>query len=152
MELGYNFDNEIEYNCKDRKKPFRIIRGVVVSFKLGVNGVSRLDGQAAPPSVKGVKSRPFMIPKGFTSDGCSIPKGLRFLLGCPHTPEYVPASIIHDYLLENPEIVRYDRKTASTIFFHALLKEGVCPLKAVIMFLAVDIWQWVKNLWTRIWV
>ena len=134
MELGYNFDHEIEYNYKDRKKPFRIVRGVVVSYK------------------QGVKSRPFMIPKGFSSDGCSIPKVLRFLLGCPHTPEYVPASIIHDYLLENPDIVRYDRKTASTIFFHALLKEGVCPATAVIMFLAVDIWQWVKNLWTRVWV
>lgn len=133
MEICYNFDHEIEYNCKDRKKPFRIRQGVVVSFK------------------QGLKSRPFMIPKGFTSDGCSIPKGLRFLLGCPHTPEYVPASIIHDYLLENPEIVRYDRKTASTIFFNALLNEGVSPLKAQIMYLAVDIWQALKNIFIRKW-
>ena len=134
MEICYNFDHEIEYNCKDRKKPFRIVRGVVVSF------------------TQGVKAKPFMIPKGFTSDGCSIPKPLRFLLGCPHTPEYVPASIIHDYLLEKPEIVRYDRKTASEIFFHALLKEGVSPVQAVIMYLAVDLWQAVKNLWTEKWV
>lgn len=134
MEIGYNFDHEIEYNCKDRRKPFRIIRGVVVSYK------------------QGVKAHPFMIPKGFTSDGCSIPKVFRFLLGCPHTPEYVPASIIHDYLLAYPEIVKYDRKTASTIFFHALLKEDVCPVQAVIMYLAVDVWQRVKNLWTEKWV
>ena len=134
MEIGYNFDHEIEYNCKDRKKPFRIIRGVVVSYK------------------QGVKAHPFMIPKGFTSDGCSIPKGVRFLLGCPHTPEYVPASIIHDYLVENPELVDYDRERASLIFFHALINEGVHPVKAALMFLGVDIWQAISNLWTERWV
>ena len=134
MEIGYNFDHEIEYNCKDRKKPFRIIRGVVVSYK------------------QGVKAHPFMIPKGFTSDGCSIPKGVRFLLGCPHTPEYVPASIIHDYLVENPELVDYDRERASLIFFHALINEGVHPVKAALMFLGVDVWQAISNIWTVRWV
>lgn len=134
MELGYDFDNEIEYNYKNRKKPFRIVRGVVVSFK------------------QGVKSRPFMIPKGFSSDGCTIPKPFQIILGCPHTPQYLPASIIHDYVLEHPEIVKYDRKTASAIFFYALLKEGVCPVQAVIMFLAVDLWQWIINFWTEKWV
>lgn len=134
MELGYNFEREIEYNYKDSKKPFRLMRGVVVSYK------------------QGVKSRPFMIPKGFTSDGCSIPKVFRFLLGCPHTPKYVPASIIHDYILEHPEVVKYNLKTASEVFFSALLKEGVCPVQAVIMFGAVHLWQSVKNYFEEKWI
>ena len=55
-------------------------------------------------------------------------------------------------LVENPELVDYDRERASLIFFHALLKEGVCPVQAVIMYFAVDLWQRVKNLWTEKWV
>lgn len=129
MKVYYNFDNSIEFNVKDRKKPLRIIKGAVIKLE------------------NGVKKHLFMIPSGFTSDGCSIPKPLRFLIGCPHTPQYVPASIIHDYLLAHPEEVRYDRYEASLVFFHALLNENVCPLKAVLMFLAVDLWWAVKNLW-----
>ena len=134
MEVNYILDKEIGYNYINEKKPFRILRGAPVRVS------------------KGKKKIYFMIPAGFSSDGCSIPKLARFFLGCPHTPKYVPASIIHDYILEHPEVVRYDRKTASTIFFNALLKEGVCPIQAVIMFLAVDLWQAVKNYFVEKWV
>ena len=56
------------------------------------------------------------------------------------------------WALAHPEEVRYDRYEASLIFFHALLNENVCPLKAVLMFLAVDLWWAVKNLWEDKWV
>ena len=134
MEINYILDKEIGYNYLNKSKPFRILRGAPIRVCIGKRKLY------------------FMIPAGFSSDGCSIPKLARFFLGCPHTPEYVPASIIHDYILEHPEIVRYDRREASEIFFNALLKEGVNPPRAVIMFLAVDLWQAVKNLWTEKWV
>ena len=91
------------------------------------------------------------IPCDFTSDGCTIPKGFRWLIGCPHTGKYLPASIIHDYILEHPQTVNYNRRFASRIFKTALLNEGVSPLKAQIMYLAVDIWQAVKNVFIRKW-
>ena len=85
------------------------------------------------------------------SDGCTIPKVFRWLIGCPHTGKYLPASIIHDYILEHPQTVNYNRRFASRIFKTALLNEGVSPLKAQIMYLAVDIWQAVKNIKTKKW-
>lgn len=134
MEINYILDKEIGYNYLNKSKPFRILRGAPIRVCIGKRKIY------------------FMIPAGFSSDGCSIPKFARFFLGCPHTPEYVPASIIHDYLLARPDIVRYDRKTASEIFLNALLKEGVCPIQAVIMYLAVDLWQWIKNFFVEKWV
>ena len=134
MEINYILDKEIGYNYLNKKKPFRILRGAPIRVCIGKKKIY------------------FMIPAGFSSDGCSIPKVFRFLLGCPHTPQYVPASIIHDYILDHPDIVRYDRKTASEIFFNTLLKEGVCRVQAVIMYLAVDLWQWVKNFFVEKWV
>lgn len=91
------------------------------------------------------------IPRNFRSDGCTIPKSFRWLMGCPHTGKYLPASIIHDYILEYPETVNYNRRFASRIFKTALLNEGVSPLKAEIMYLAVDLWQWLKNFRIRKW-
>lgn len=134
MEVNYILDKEIGYNYINEKKPFRILRGAPVRVS------------------KGKKKIYFMIPAGFSSDGCSIPKVFRFLLGCPHTPKYVPASIIHDYILEHPEVVKYNLKTASEVFFSALLKEGVCPVQAVIMFSAVHLWQSVKNYFEEKWI
>lgn len=91
------------------------------------------------------------IRRGFVSDGCTIPYLFRCLLGCQHTGQYLPASIIHDYILQNPEIVHYNRKIASQIFKTALLNEGVSPLIAELMYLAVDIWQAAKNIFIKKW-
>lgn len=134
MFVNYNFEHELEFNYINRKTPFTVRRSAPVRVAVGK------------------KTFWLMIPGGFTSDGCSIPKLLRFFFGCPHTPQYIPASIIHDYILANPKTVNYNRNLASLIFFHALLNEEVTPLKAVLMYLAVDLWQAVKNIWTEKWV
>lgn len=135
MEIYYaDFNKTIGYDCSNDKKPFYMLNDFVVIIQ------------------NNKRKFYMMIKKGFTSDGCTIWKPFRFLLGCPHTPKYLPASIIHDWILDHPEVVKYDRKTASAIFFYALLKEGVCPVQAVIMYIAVDLWQWVKNFFVEKWV
>ena len=91
------------------------------------------------------------IKRGFKSDGCTIPYVFRWLMGCPHTGKYLPASLIHDWILEHPEIVRHNRRFASRIFEQALLNEGVSPLKAQIMYLAVEFAQWWNNFKTKRW-
>ena len=73
------------------------------------------------------------------------------MLGCPHTPEYLPARLIHDYVLNNPETVIHNRNLSSRIFKQVLLNEGVNKVKAEIMYLTVDIVQWVKNFKTGKW-
>lgn len=91
------------------------------------------------------------IQRGFSSDGCTIPYVFRWLIGCPHTGAYLPASIIHDWILAHPEKVFHNRKFASRIFEQALLNEGVSPLKAHVMYLAVEFAQWWNNFKTKRW-
>lgn len=134
MRIYYDFRTDIGFDYKQNKKPFTLLKRVFIRIE------------------KEKRVQWLTIPQGFNSDGCSIPKLFRFLLGCPHTPKYVPASIIHDYIIANPHLVDYDRERASLIFFHALINEGVHPVKAALMFLGVDIWQAISNLWTERWV
>lgn len=81
----------------------------------------------------------FNIPKKFRSDGVTIKnKILQYLICCPHDPRYIPAAIIHDYLVDTKIT---DRRTASEIFKEVLIQHGVNQLKAQIMFLTVEFWQ-----------
>lgn len=81
----------------------------------------------------------FNISKKFRSDGVTIKnKLLQYLICCPHDPRYIPAAIIHDYLVDTKIT---DRQTASEIFKEVLIQHGVDQLKAQIMFLTVEFWQ-----------
>ena len=135
MQINYTkFDKAIGYNCKNSKKPFYLIQPIFVIVSYANKKLYlRLDDA------------------NFTSDGCTLWKIFWLILGCPHSPEYLPASLIHDWILEHPETVNYNRELASRIFKAVLLNEGVSPLKAQIMYLAVDIWQAVKNVVIRKW-
>lgn len=134
MQVTYtSFKKAVGYNCKNLEKPFYLLESIYVIVTYAN------------------KKLYLKIQEGFLSDGCTIPKGFRWLMGCPHTGKYLPASIIHDYILEHPQIVNYKRKLASRIFKIALLNEGVKPFKAQVMYLAVDLWQAVKNIKTKKW-
>lgn len=134
MQVNYtSFDRAVGYNCKNKKKPFYLIYAVYVIVRDEDKLCFKLDDP------------------NFTSDGCTLWKIFWLILGCPHSPEYLPASLIHDWILEHPETVNYNRKLASKIFKAVLLNEGVSPLKAQIMYLAVDFWQAVKNVFIRKW-
>ena len=135
MQVNYtSFDRAVGYNCKNKKKPFYLLYAVYVIVSYANKKIYlKLDDA------------------NFTSDGCTLWKIFWLILGCPHSPEYLPASLIHDWILEHPETVNYNRELASRIFKIVLLNEGVTPLKAQIMYLAVDIWQAVKNVFIRKW-
>lgn len=118
-----NPENLIRFNPHEIVKPFfltnRLIVNIVeLSFNLWV-----------------------VVPLGFKSDGCSIPWVFRLLLGCKHNPKYVVASIIHDYIVENPQVVDYNRKLSSQIFYNVLLKEKVNKYLAYVLYLGVEIGQ-----------
>ena len=134
MQVNYtSFEKAVGYNCKNPEKSFYLTAPVFVIVSYANKKIW------------------LKIPCNFMSDGCTIPKVFRWLIGCPHTGKYLPASIIHDYILEHPQTVNYNRRFASRIFKTALLNEGVSPLKVQIMYLAVDIWQAVKNIKTKKW-
>lgn len=114
-------DFELLYQYKKQKCFFNLKSNVV---KVKVEGFTRS----------------FVLPNGFQSDGCTIPKIFRFILGCNHKGEYLPPALIHDFLVEHDEIIP-NRKLVSQTFKTALLKEGVNPIKANLMYFAVEFWQ-----------
>lgn len=123
IKLTYSdFSESIGYNHKS-DKPFYIIQNIYVNI------------------ISKRFNRHFVIKRGFKSDGCTIPRAFRWFLGCEHKGEYLPASIIHDYILTNKAIVRNCRILSSRIFKQALLQEGASSIKAQIMYLGVEIWQ-----------
>ena len=123
IKLTYSdFRESIGYNYKE-PKPFYAIKNIYVNIiSKGFN-------------------RHFVIKRGFKSDGCTIPCIFRWFLGCEHKGEYLPASIIHDFLLVNKEIIGNSRILSSRIFKQVLLQEGVNPVIAQIMYLGVEFWQ-----------
>lgn len=126
IKLTYSdFRESVGYNYKEIK-PFYVIENIYVNI------------------ISKKFNRHFVIKRGFKSDGCTIPRAFRWFLGCNHKGEYLPASIIHDFLLANKEIIGNSRILSSRIFKQALLQEGVNPVIAQIMFLSVEFWQ--KNI------
>lgn len=62
-----------------------------------------------------------IVPAGFVSDGCSIPRALWTALGHPFSYKYLREAILHDYLyLYQP----FSRRTADKIFRDELKKGG----------------------------
>lgn len=134
MQVDYtSFDRAVGYNYKNSTKPFYLLEPVYVIIRYAN------------------KKLYFKLEESFTSDGCSIPYIFRWLIGCQHTPGYIPASLIHDWVLQHPQAVHRNRKFSSLILKTALLKEGANPFKAQLMYLAAELCQWVGNFKTRRW-
>lgn len=112
----------VGYNKSNKEEPFYLLEEV--KFRVKKNG--------------GVLK--FSIPKKFTSDGCTLKlKLLWLLIGCPHTPEFLTASFIHDYFCKNKHLI--DRQTATEIFVYVLICEGVKLKKAYRMGFWMDLYQ-----------
>lgn len=134
MKIFYtDFSKSLGYNYKN-KKPLFITKSVFVIIELDCKKIIYLK-----------------IPEGFESDGCTLKfKILWLLFGCPHTGKYIPASIIHDYILDNPELVCYNVNISSLIFKQALLNEKVNLFTSNLMYLAVLIYQTLKKIFTKL--
>lgn len=123
MEILYpKFSKLIGFNCHNHKEPFYTL----ASIDFSVRNYNLLFN--------------YHIPMGFTSDGCTLVlKVLWLIVGCPHTPEFLTASIIHDYFCKNKYLI--DRKTASEIFVEILILEGVVESKARLMGFVMNLYQ-----------
>lgn len=85
------------------------------------------------------------IPQNFYYDGATILRLLWRLIGHPLTPQFQLGAVFHDYLCKFPEIIDYDRRLSSDIFYHLLIYQKVNKIKAKIMFYAVDIFQMIMG-------
>ena len=62
-----------------------------------------------------------VVPKGFESDGCSMPRFFWRLFGHPFDMQYLREAILHDYLYKTQ---MFNRKTADQIFREELQKSA----------------------------
>lgn len=112
----------VGYNKSNKEEPFYLSEGV--KFRVKKNG----------------NVFKYFIPKNFTSDGCTLKLKLLWLLvGCPHTPEFLPAALIHDFFCKNKHLI--DRQTATEIFVYVLICEGVNCKKAHRMGFWMNVYQ-----------
>ena len=73
------------------------------------------------------------IAKKFVHNGASIPRFLWSIIGCPFSPRFRAAAIVHDYLY----FIKANRKLADQIFKQMLLDAGVSRVKAAAMYRGV---------------
>ena len=136
MKVFYtDFSKFVGFNYKNHKKPFYLLDNVY--FIVECDDGSRIREK---------------IEKGFESDGTTLLKIFFFLLGCSHNPQYLPAAIIHDWIMKYPEVVNRNRKLSSRILRQALMNEGVVRWKIEIMYYGVEFYQWAKNFFIKKWV
>jgi len=76
-------------------------------------------------------------PAGFVFDFASIPRMFWRVVGSPATGLYRRASVIHDYLCVHGAELGISRAQADSIFYEAMLCNGVGLFKAWVMYRAV---------------
>jgi hypothetical protein len=76
----------------------------------------------------------WLAPKGYKTDGATIPRLLWPVVGSPFTDLYVNAAIIHDVYCD---LKSRDWKKVHRTFYDAMIADGVSPIKAKIMYFAV---------------
>jgi len=82
-----------------------------------------------------IKYKDIEVPKGFTSDGASVPRFAWFLFP-PNRTDYLPCAIIHDYLCDKEEYKKADK------YFKCCLEElKVDKFSRTIMYYAVRIYH-----------
>jgi len=84
------------------------------------------------------------VPKGFRTDGASIPRPLWPIIGHPMDPEYYPAAVVHDYLYCQQ---RMTRRQADCVFRELLERLGVAAWRCWAMYVGVRLGGWVG--WQR---
>lgn len=94
----------------------------------------RLMELQAPFAYAEASDRIWTVPAGAVVDGASIPRVFWSLVGGPWDGDYRDASVIHDWYCA----VRVQPwKDTHQMFYRAMLRSGVSPRKARILFLAV---------------
>lgn len=84
------------------------------------------------------------VPKGFISDGASIPKAARCIVGDPFKFDYLGPAIIHDALYRKGFLDHVSRSDADSIFKDLLWDTDVPVWKIPPFYAAVRVGGWVS--------
>ena len=80
------------------------------------------------------------VPKGFITDGASIPKFAWSIIGSP-MGKYSAAAVVHDFLYHTK---KYTRRKSDAIFLEAMKVLGVPWWKRKVMWLSVRLVAWIS--------
>ena len=83
----------------------------------------------------------FVIPRGFESDGASVPRFFWRLVCPPLDHHAVRAGVAHDYIYR-VQPVGWSRKEADKMFYCFLIEDGLPPLRAKLAYLGVRLFGW----------
>lgn len=87
------------------------------------------------------------IEKGFKWNGSDIPRLLWRIVGSKYDPQFLPASLIHDWMINNNYLDKPNGILLTTEAFRlTLLDYGVGELKANVMATAVGIYQYILKI------
>jgi len=75
-----------------------------------------------------------IIPKGFKTDGASIPKLFWSIIDHPLNGKHAKAAVLHDYLYYTQ---RFTRRIADKLFLEAMKADNVSFIRRHIMYYAV---------------
>lgn len=108
-----------------KKKPFKLLNNIKVYLE----------------DIKKDKVYVFEINKGYRYDGASIPKFAWRIIGSKEDTRFQIASLLHDYMCENHEVVNNDRYFADRVFEKCCYTGGTCAFVRWLMFHSVDNYQ-----------
>lgn len=75
------------------------------------------------PLIMHVHNRTFVVPKGFITDGASVPRAL-WRIAPPMTGTHAEAAVLHDYLYSLDCLTRFTHHEADKIFLDAMQGMG----------------------------
>ena len=133
--MDYNsFDKEpkINVDATNPVKPFTLL-----------NNISYLSGKYKDQEVYKI-----VINKGYNWNGSNIPRFFWRLIGSQYDPQFLPASMIHDWLTEHKDFIVKNGAYISSVIFRDILElYGVPKFKANIMASAVYAFQKTQKGW-----
>ena len=126
----FNVEPKIAVNPKDKIKPFVLMNDV----------------EYLPDKFNSV--RVICISHKYSWDGATIPRFLWRVVGSKYNPEFLPASMVHDWLCEHKAFIEKDGiKISSDIFRDILILYKVPKWKAKMMAAAVRVYQMTQKGW-----
>ena len=85
--------------------------------------------------------RAFVIPRGFESDGASVPRFFWRLVCPPVDPHAVRAGVAHDWIYR-AQPAGWTRKEADKMFLCFLIEDGLSPFRARLAYWGVRLGGW----------
>lgn len=129
---SFSVKPKISVDLDNKKKPFVLL-----------NNIAYVSGRYT-----GLEIYRIEINKGYNWNGANIPRCFWRIIGSQFNPEFLPASMIHDWLCEHKNfIIQHGVKVSSDIFKDILILYGVSKLKAWLMASAVRGFQYTQRGW-----